>query len=173
MVIDKDLLFMNIGDFFISIAEECKRLTREVMASRKGWNDKVQKNTLVGSDIYNDIQTETDLESFVSILVHNYIDYIEGGMSPGHWVSERYLIPWMARKGIPTENKIVRAIQASIFRYGITPRPIFEVSPYGEWKSSVDGHNGLVLDLIDEHWDSWANTLFDIITKQLDDFFND
>ena len=179
MIIDKDLLMMNIGDFLTEIAEKCKELSLAVMASRKGWNDKpkANKNTLIGSDLYNDLEVTTDGESFIDILVNDYIDYIQGGMKPGHWLSdkvtEEHIIPWMVKHNIPTDNKTVRAIQASIYYKGIRPRPIFEISPYGEWTESVDGHNGLVLDLIDGYWESWSDELFGIITEQLDNYFNE
>lgn len=175
MVIDKDLMIMNIADFLTDIAERCKELSKEVMASRKGFNDKphANKNTLIDSDIYNSIEVSTDGETFIDIMVKDYIDYIQGGMQPGHWVNADYLIPWMRKHNISTDNEMVRRIQASIFRYGITPRPIFEVSPWGEWKEPVDGHDGLVLDLIDEYWNDWAEQLFAIITEQLDNYFDD
>lgn len=172
-VIDTDLLMMNIGDFLIDVAEKCKEISLQVMASSKGMNDKVGKNTLVDSDLYNTLNVSTDCISFIDINVNDYIDYIQGGMNRGHWVKAEYLIPWMVKHNIPTDNKTIGAIQYSIYKNGITPRPIFEVSPWGEWKAPVDGHDGLVLDLIDEYWETWSEQLFNIITEQLDEYFNE
>ena len=173
MIIDKDLLMMNIGDFLTDIAERCKELSLAVMASSKGVNPKVGRNTLIGGDLYNSLEVTTDGEGFIDILVNDYIDYIQGGMKPGHWVNETYLIPWLVKHNIPTDNRTLRAIQFSIYSKGIRPRPIFEISPYGEWTEPVDGHNGLVLDLIDGYWESWSDELFGIITEQLDKYFNE
>lgn len=172
----KKSILNNIKLVLDEIAKECKELSLQVMASSKGFNDRpfANKNTLVGSKLYNELKTRSDGEGLIEIIVKDYIDYIQGGMNVGHWVPEKPLIDWMEEKGLPyTDNKIVRAIQASIFKRGITPRPIFEISPWGEWKAPVDGHDGLVLDLVDDYWEDWSEELFDAASEFLDDFFDD
>ena len=171
---DKQRMLDSMKVLLTELAEECKVLSLQVMASNKGINDKVSKNTLIGSKIYNELETQTNGIDLIQILVNDYIEYIQGGMKTGHWVNEKIIIDWMQEKGLPyQDNKIVRAVQSSIYWYGITPRPIFEVSPYGEWKPSVNGHDGLVLDLIDKQWDEWAEELFEVSTEFLDEFFSE
>ncbi len=173
---NKSAIMSNVAKCIAMIAEECKELSLYVMSSENGWNDRphAQKNTLVGSDLYNDLKVDDNGVDLVRILVKGYIDYIQGGVSPNHWVPIDVLLEWMSRKGISTENGIAYAIQRSIFNRGIKPRPIFEVSEYGEWTSLCVNHDNTVFQIInEEYWDKWAEELFEVSTEFLDEWFDE
>lgn len=134
------------------IAEQVKRVIQWSM-EKNGINDKIRSNTLVDSHIYDDLDvSNVDLE-LIKVLIHDYYQYIESGMESGHWVDEEYLIPWMADKGIPTDNDTLWHIQDSIYRYGISPRPFFDEA----W------------EIIDDYWDNWADEIFNILTEDIED----
>lgn len=136
-------------------AAKIKEAFHIMMASEKGVNDKIGKNTLVDSHIYNELEcTQAEIGLF-NVLINDYVVYIESGMKPGHWVKEEYLLPWMAEKGIPTDNETLHKIQGSIYWYGISPRPFVDDS----------------LDQIDQYWDDFADKLFEALCKPLDEFF--
>ena len=137
------------------IAEQVKRCIQYSM-ELNGVNDKVGRNTLVDSHIYDDLDvSNVDLE-LIKILIHDYYEYIESGMETGHWVSEEYLLPWMEDKGIPTDNDTLWHIQNSIYEYGISPRPFME-----------DAFN-----MIDNYWDEWADRIIEIMMEDIEDWFN-
>lgn len=138
------------------VASDIKLAVRVMMESERGINDKVNKNTLVDSHIFNELEVnEADLGLY-HLLVNDYVQYIESGMKEGHWVSEKYLLPWMADKGIPTDNETLRKIQGSIYWYGISPRPFMEDA----------------FAMMDEYWDGWSDNIFNALCKPLDEFFN-
>ena len=136
-------------------AVKIKEAIRLMMASERGVNDKIGRNTLIDSHIYEDLEcTQAEIGLF-NVLINDYVVYIEGGMKPGHWVKEEYLLPWMAEKGIPTDNETLHKIQGSIYWYGISPRPFVDDS----------------FDQIDQYWDDFADKLFETLCKPLDEFF--
>lgn len=135
--------------------ELIKQAIRTILDSNAGINDKIGKNTLSDSRLYQNLEFDVDGEVTFE-LVQQYLQYIESGMKEGHWVKAEYLIPWMERRGIPTDNDTLTRIQGSIYWYGISPRVI--------WKPSMD--------ILDEYWDGWSNTLFNAIIKEFDEYMN-
>lgn len=149
---------MNLGDLHEAldkIAFDCKRAIQYMMESERGINPKVRENTLVDSDIYEDIEADADGLELIEILIHDYYQYIESGMWPGHWVDEKYLLPWMERKLHDTSNELLRAIQGSIYWYGIEPRPFLDDA----------------FEMIDDFWDDWADGIIEIMLADIEDWF--
>lgn len=139
------------------IAFESMRAIQFIMESDKGINNKVGFNTLIDSDIYSDIDIEIEDLSIIKLFVNNYIDAIEGGRKPqAKRVPIQDLIIWCNKKGIPADNGAVYAIQESIYKYGIKPRPIM-IYVYEKW---------------DEMWSEWADELVTEILEPITDFFN-
>lgn len=143
-----------------ALAEEAKDIIRMVMESDKGINDKVGKNTLIGSNIYNEIESIIDSDNLdiIKLMVNDYIDYIEGGRSPGTYPPPNVIADWCQRKGLPSDNRTVYLICRSIYENGISPRPIF------------DGDGG-VWSMVDEYFDDWADMIFNTLTEYLDNYF--
>lgn len=137
------------------IAEQVKRCIQHSM-EENGENDKVGRNTLIDSHIYDELQVVSPDLELVQVLINNYYKYIEWGMNPGNWVDEKYLIPWMQDKGIPTDNDTVWWIQNSIYEEGIKPRPFLDDA----WA------------MVDEYWDEWADRIVEILLEDMVDWFN-
>lgn len=135
--------------------ELIKASIRTVMDSDMGVNDKINRNTLSDSQLYANL--EFDVDGTVAYeLVQQYLQYIESGMKEGHWVKAEYLLPWMQRRGIPTDNDTLARIQGSIYWYGISPRPIW----------------GTAMEVLDAYWDGWSDMLFNAIIKEFDEYMN-
>mgnify|MGYP006992072523 CR=1 FL=1 len=136
------------------IAEQVKRCIQASM-EKNGVNDKINENTLIDSHIYDELDvSDVDLE-LIKVLINDYYEFIEGGMKPGHWVDEEYLLPWMQDKGIPTDNNTLLHIQDSIYRFGISPRPFLDDA----WA------------MVEDYWDEWADGIFDILMEDINDWF--
>jgi hypothetical protein len=147
----------NIQDALYQIADEAKRVIQFIMESDKGINQKVGFNTLIDSDIYDQIDIEVEDISIINILINNYIDNIESGRKPhAPKVPIQDLIKWCNKKGIQADGGAVYAIQESIFNLGIKPRPIM-VFVFEKW---------------DEMWDEWVENIINEIVEPLRDFFN-
>lgn len=152
---------MEFKELLEQIAFDIKRAFQYLMESERGINNKINENTLVDSHIYDELEvTQADIGLY-TILINGYVQYIESGMQPGHWLSNRvcedYILPWMAEKGIPTDNETLRKIQGSIYWYGIEPRPFVEDS----------------FERIESFWDEWADELFESLCAELDIFFDE
>jgi len=148
----------DIQEAIARIAFEAVRAIQYIMESEKGINDKVNANTLVDSDIYNQIEYNVDDKFLIDILINSYIDNIESGRKPfAKRVPIEDLIIWCNKKGIQAGNGIVYAIQDSIYKFGISPRPIM-VYAFERW---------------DEMWNqSWADEITNEILAPITDFFN-
>ena len=123
-----------------------------------GWNNKTGTNTLKDSNLVKTINHKigTIDNPVVEIYVNDYIEYIERGRHIHHTprVPIDALADWVQRKlhKQPT-NKLLYAIQQSIYQKGIRPRPIIYY-----WMQEID-----------KEWDRTdADLIFDTLTKDLD-----
>lgn len=155
MKVDRQKIFEALSQ----IAEEAKAVMMSVLASELGVNKKVGRNTLVEGHIFQEVGVDVvDLE-LVNILVNDYIQYIESGRKPGSFPPVSVIAKWAAEKGITTDNRIVWAICQSIYRDGIAPRPLIDA-------------NGGFWEQIDREWDNWSAKIFEALTEQLDNEFD-
>lgn len=143
-----------------ALAEEAKDIIRMVMESDKGMNEKVGVNTLVDSNIYNELETMVNSDNLdvIKIMLNDYIVYIEGGRKPGTFPPPSVIAQWCQRKGIPSDNGTVYLICRSIYENGIAPRPIFD-GDFGVW------------DMVDSFIDDWCDMIFNTLTEYLDNYF--
>lgn len=145
----------EITDFALAI-KECVRM---IMEGPNGINQKVNKNTLVNSNIYNELDVEARDFQFFYLMVNDYIDYIENGRKKKDgsiFAHTLEIAEWASRKGLPSDNKSVLAYCGSIYWYGIQPRPIMD-----------DAFKAL-----DDYWEGWADTLFEKVSEIITEFFN-
>lgn len=155
----KEEIVARVASVIADIMTQAKSIVLAVMSSDIGVNKKVGKNTLVDSDIFNSVGVKSDDIEVVTLLVNDYIDYIENGRSAGSFPPPQAIAAWCGRKGLPTDNSTVFLICRSIYEKGIAPRPIF------------DGSEG-VWETIDSVFDAWAEDIFTAITSGLTDWFN-
>lgn len=156
---DKQRLLHDMESQIRVIAEEAKGIIMAVLSSDKGINEKVGVNTLIDSNLFSELNYSVDDIEVVSLLVNDYIKYIESGRKPGTYPPPNVIAEWCQRKGLPSDNGTVYLICRSIYENGIKPRPIF------------DGDGG-VWDTVDKYWNDWADMIFNTITEQLDEYFN-
>lgn len=110
-----------------------------------GVNVKVMKNTLSDSDLYKSIEGSVN-GNIIRIMANDYITYINSGMRKGVFVPIQALTAWAAKKGIPTDNHTIYAIQRAIWRDGIPARPVEDVF----LSNSDEAINDFMTNLADE-----------------------
>ena len=141
-------------------AKDIATIVRLVMDSNVGINSKTGSNTLSQSDIYRQLSviSTSDGDLVFDIMLNDYITYIENGRRKGAKMPPvEPIVRWARKHGIPTDNSTIFLIRRAISRDGIKPRPIM-------------AH---VFEELDRAWESeWSDRLFNIITEQLDKFFN-
>lgn len=151
----------RIYDAVKAIAEEAKAVMMSVLASELGVNrnPRVNRNTLVEGRIFQEVGCNVEDIELVSILVNDYIKYIESGRKPGSFPPFNVIAKWAAEKGITTDNSVVWAICQNIYKEGIAPRPLIDARS-GFWEQ------------IDQEWDNWSSKIFEAITEEIDNEFD-
>lgn len=133
------------------------RVLQWVMESPAGINQKVEINTLEDSGVYQSATFELsgDME-LITVLANDYLKYIESGREQHVTrVPFRALLEWAQKNGIPTDNETIYSIQSAIWRDGIPARPIIDPT----------------IEEIENHWSEWAETLFNDIMSDIEDWF--
>lgn len=147
------------------ITKDILKGVREIMDSDVGVNDKVGKNTLSGSELYNRIKTsweESEDEVVISLFFNHYIEYIESGRPPQHGKRPPVfeIAKWLRRKHICSTNDNIMRVAYAV--------------SYVIWR---DGYRARkVLEALDKYVDSkfeneYADMVFDALTRDIDDWF--
>lgn len=151
---------MEIGKIVMEFSKDFMDLVRMVMESNVGINEKVGRNTLVGSDIYKSLSVAAtnDGDLVFDIILNDYLVYIENGRRKGAKMPPvEPIVRWARKHGIPTDNSTIFLIRRAISRDGIKPRPFMVY----------------VMEDIDRQWDeNLADELFNKIMQEIEKFFN-
>lgn len=150
---------MEVGKIVMEFSKEVMSLVRMVMESNVGINEKVGRNTLVGSNIYKTLSVKAthDGDLVFDIILNDYITFIESGRRKGaKFPPIEPIVRWARSRGIPTDNSTIYLIRRAISRDGIKPRPFMQY----------------VFEDIERDWnENLADDLFNIIIKDVDKFF--
>ena len=161
---------MELRTALKELADDIKKEVRRLMESGRGVNDKVGKNTLVGSKLYDSVDTSVHGEDTIVFQIASYYTYVVGGWTRsgrggGSWDDfVRNIEEWMDRKGIEGDpTRIVWSIyhRAMRIRYGIYPRPILG-------NGYINSDPAYVLFFLDDFFDKWADEVFQEITNEID-----
>ena len=156
---NKEEIIARVAAVIDIICTEAKAIVQAVMASDIGVNNKVGKNTLVDSDLFNTVGVMSEDIEVVTLLVNDYVEYIENGRSAGSFPPPQAIAAWCQKKGLPSDNSTVFLICRSIYEKGIAPRPIFNGSE-GVWET------------IDKTFDTWNEDICEAILSGITDWFN-
>lgn len=148
------------------IAKDIIKGAREIMDSDICINPKVYKNTLSGSNLYNQIKWNyqpNDDNIVINLFFNYYIEYIESGRKPkrGKRPPTREIVKWLKRKHIVSSNENINSVAYVISR--------------SIW---TDGYKSRkIIDALDKYVDSnfdekYADMIFDALFKEVDDYFN-
>lgn len=145
------------------IARNLVELAKDVLDDDNvGLNIKVGRNTLTDSDLKNKLATvvEANDDPVITALFNNYVVYLEWHRPPmyGKRPPIDSLKEWASKNGIPTDAGTLWVISNAIWRDGHAGRPIF---------STLDKKVAYAFDI------GWSDQLFDEITNDLDNLFND
>ena len=151
---------MEINRLVMEFTKDIMQLVQAVMEGQDLVNKKVGRNTIIGSDIYKNLQVNAtnDGDLVFDILLNDYLTFIESGRRKGaKFPPVEPIVKWARSRGIPTDNGTIYLIRRAISRDGIAPRPFMD-------KVFAD---------IDYVWDKdWADELFDEIMRMINDFFD-
>lgn len=148
------------------IAKDIIKGAREIMDSDICINPKVYKNTLSGSNLYNQIKWNyqpNDDNIVINLFFNYYIEYIESGRKPkrGKRPPTREIVKWLKRKHIVSSNENINSvayvISRSIWTDGYKARKILE---------ALDKY-------VDSNFDEkYADMIFNALFQEVDDYFS-
>lgn len=158
---------VQLAKIIQAISKDIVEAARDIMASDIGINTKVGKNTLVGSNLYNQIKQswkETGDNVVIDTFFNHYISYIEWDRPPkyGKMPPVLEIIKWLRRKHIVSSNKNIKSVAYVISR--------------SIWEKGWKGRK--ILEALDKYVDSgfenkYADMIFDALFKEVDDYFSD
>lgn len=150
---------MEISKIVMEFSKDIMDIVRVVMESNLLVNNKVGRNTIIGSSIYNTLQVKSthDGDLIYDIILNDYLTYIESGRRSGAKMPPvEPIIRWARKRGIPTDNSTIFLIRRAIARDGIAPRPFMAT----------------VMEQIDLMMPNWTDALFEEIMKIITEYFN-
>ena len=157
---------IQLAKIIQEITEDILKGARDIMASDVGINQKVGKNTLVGSNLYKQISTQfkQDDNIVINLFFNHYIESIESGRKPktGDRPPVLEIAKWLRRKHIVSSNenimKVADVISRSIWKKGYKARKVLE---------ALDKY-------VDSNFDEkYADMIFEAMFKEVDDYFSD
>lgn len=169
---------MDIQQALQELADDVKKEIITRMHSNVGVNPRVGRNTLVGSELEKSVNVTAVSETTIVFEIADYYEYVVSGWrKTGNFPNTKHLFirnitDWVSRKGIRlgnmTETQIVWYLYKRMLIDGrnISPRPFIE-SGYNN-----DEDPSKILNFLDEFFDKWADKVFELITQDIDKFFN-
>ena len=163
--------------------QELARMVRNEIILRLhssiGINQRVGRNTLIGSDLEKSISVKPDGDNAIVFSIASHYEYVVKGWKrtgQGKGTFQEYLMnirDWIRRKHIKwgnyTENQMMWILAKKMFStetpYTINPRPFINYDENGDISK--------ILPFIDDFFNKWADYVFDEITRELDKYFND
>ena len=157
---------VDLAKIMKEITEDILKGAREIMSSDIGIKQKVGKNTLVGSNLYNQIKwnfQQNDDNIVIDLFFNHYIEFIESGRMPkkGKRPPVFEIAKWLRRKHIVSSNenimKVAYAVSYAIWRDGYKSRKIIE---------ALDKY-------VDSNFDEkYADMIFNALFQEVDDYFS-
>ena len=158
---------VQLAKIIQEITNDIVKGARDIMASDVGINQKVGKNTLVGSNLYKQISSswkDTGDNVVIDTFFNHYIEFIESGRMPkkGKRPPVLEIAKWLRRKHIVSSNENIMKVAYAV--------------SYVIWRDGYKARK--VLEALDKYVDSgfenkYADMIFDALFKEVDDYFND
>ena len=158
---------IQLAKIIQEITNDIVKGARDIMASDVGINQKVGKNTLVGSNLYKQISSswkETGDNVVIDTFFNHYIEFIESGRMPkkGKRPPVLEIAKWLRRKHIVSSNENIMKVAYAV--------------SYVIWRDGYKARK--VLEALDKYVDSgfenkYADMIFDALFKEVDDYFSD
>lgn len=137
-----------------------------LMSSEKGVNSKTGTNTLVGSDLMKSVDAKATGYEEITFQIADYYTYVITGRKRGTLPPFNAINDWVIRKGIRFDNmnqvQTTWAVMKAIERDGIRPRPFI----------NIGDDPAVLLPFLDDFVAEFCDRLFDILTEEIDAFFN-
>lgn len=154
------------------LADRIKERILSDMSSDIGINKKVNKNTLINSDLMKSVSVEAIDENTIIFSIADYYENVVQGRKEGIKLTSNEIESlklWIRKKQIRfegcDENTTLWLVIRSIYNYGISPRPFIRS---GE-KNGEDPSK--ILRYLDDYFNTWSDDVFNLIITKLNKLF--
>lgn len=154
------------------LADRIKNKILSDMSGDIGINKKVNKNTLINSDLMKSVSVEAIDENTIIFSIADYYEKVVQGRKEGIKLTSNEIESlklWIRKKQIRfegcDENTTLWLIIRSIYNYGIAPRPFIRS---GE-KNGEDPSK--ILRYLDDYFNTWSDDVFNLIITKLNKLF--
>lgn len=164
---------MDVKKALQELADQIKAEVLKRMSGPLGINDRVGRNTLVGSELYDSVATTVDGDSTIVFSILQHWEYVAlGWKHTGRFPGTKHLFlqnlaEWIRRKGIRfggmTQTQMVYVIYRKINMQGIKARPFLTYDPAED--------PSVIMPFLNDFFDKWADEVFEEITRDMDNIF--
>lgn len=165
-------------DLKVALKQLAWHIEREIikrMSSGVGINERVGKNTLIGSNLYKSVSVDVVSDNELVFAIASHYEYVVKGRKRG-WKNHPPKPPgivhgitqWVKEKGISfkgmSQNQTIWAILNALEKRDIKARPFINFDEHGD--------PSVILPFLDDFFSKWADEVFEEIMKEVDKFFN-
>ena len=167
---------MDLKNALQELADAIKAEIIRRMHSGVGVNNRIGRNTLIGSNLEKSVSVTTSSTDTIVFEIADHYEYVVQGRKAG-WKNRPPKPPgiiygitsWVRNKGIRfancTETQTVWYVLEALEVRDIEARPFIESGQLNNEDPSK------ILTFLDEYWDEWADAVFKLITNKLDKYF--
>lgn len=165
-------------DLKMALKQLAWQIEREIikrMSSDVGINERIGKNTLIGSDLYKSVSVDVVSDNELVFAIASHYEYVVKGRKRG-WKNHPPKPPgivygitqWVRKKGIRfqgmTENGTIWCVLNALEKRDIKARPFINFDEHGD--------PSVILPFLDDFFSKWADEVFEEIMKEVDKYFS-
>ena len=169
---------MDIRKALQELADEVKKEILRRLHSPIGVNPRVGRNTLIGSELEASIDVTATSDTTIVFEIADYYEYVVSGWrKTGNFPNTAHLFirnvtDWVRRKGVRLGNMTETQIVWYLYRRMLIEGRNIKARPFIESGYNNDEDPSKILNFLDEFFDKWADTVFELITQDIDKHFN-
>lgn len=169
---------MDIQSALRELADEIKDEIIRRMHSPIGINPRTGQNTLAGSNLEKSIDVRPQGEDTIVFEIADYYEYVVSGWRrTGNFPNTAHLFignvtDWVRRKNIRLGNMTQNQIVWYLYRRMLIEGREIKARPFINSGYDNNEDPSKILDFLDDFFDKWADRVFDLITEDIDKYFN-
>lgn len=168
---------MDLYKALQELADEIKDEILKRLRSPIGNNPRTGTNTLVGSELERSIDVRPIGETTIVFEIADYYEYVVSGWRrTGNFPHTSHLFirnvtDWVRRKNVTIGNLTENQIAWMLYRRMVLEYREIQPRPFIESGYNNDEDPSKILNFLDEFFNKWADRVFELITKDLDNYF--
>ena len=171
---------MELKDALQELARMVKNEIILNLHSPVGINQKVGTNTLIGSNLEKSIDVKVMGDNTLVFVIAGYYNAITAGRRPNakrppidaieKWIDKKHID--ISKMGFKSITSAAYVIANNIAKNGIKARGFIGFDENEMVNGEATGNLDKILPFLDDFFDKWSDDVFEMITNEIDKFFN-